>query len=175
MADIFQSQNLSRSKVTQEQLRELFTLDPDEGVFRYRVNRVRSKAGSVAGSIHHKGWRSIMINQRRYQEHHLVWLYVHGEWPVHEIDHVNGVRDDNRLSNLREADAFQQVMNCARPRTNTSGVKNVHFDRLSCKFKVYVKCRGKRVFVGSFPTLHEASEAATNARDRLHGEFASSR
>lgn len=175
MAYIVQSQNPSRRKVTQEQLRELFTLDPDEGVLRYRVKHLRYKAGLVAGSVGHKGWRSIMVNQRRYQAHHLVWMYVHGRWPTHELDHVNGIRDDNRLSNLREADAFQQVMNSARPPTNKSGARNVYFIRKSGKFRVSVRYRGKHVHIGHFSTLQEASVAATDARNRLHGEFATSR
>jgi hypothetical protein len=175
LAETVQSQNSTKRKIAPETLRQLFTFDPDEGIFRYQKDKVRCKAGSVAGSIHRQGWRSIKINKRCYPAHHLAWLWVHGRWPIHEIDHINGVRDDNRFINLREADAFQQVMNSARPRTNTSGVKNVYFDREMNRYRVHLRHKKKSIHIGYFPTLQEAASAAADARNRLQGDFATSR
>lgn len=60
--------------------------------------------GERAGCIKDNGYRQVRIGGRTHQEHILVWLWHTGEWPVHEIDHINGQRDDNRFENLRSAD-----------------------------------------------------------------------
>jgi hypothetical protein len=62
----------------------------------------RIKAGDVAGTLHPTGYIHIRVDGKNYQEHRLAWLYVHGKFPDNCIDHINGIKDDNRISNLRD-------------------------------------------------------------------------
>ena len=87
--------------MTQTELQRLLNYEPLSGNFYWKESRGRIKTGDLAG-WYCKGYLCITINKVRYRSARLVWLYVHGQWPEHEMDHINRVRDDNRLSNLRD-------------------------------------------------------------------------
>lgn len=89
--------------LTAESLRELLHYDPQTGIFTWRVTRGNLKACSRAGSMKEDGYIRVCIGERRYHAHRLAWLYVTGDWPVEEIDHINRNKADNRFTNLRPA------------------------------------------------------------------------
>ena len=101
---------MSRLLITAERLRELLHYDAETGVFRWKVRPYRTsiQSGTVAGMIY-AGYRRIRVDGQMYQAHRLAWFYIHGHWPVNLIDHKNTIRDDNRLSNLREATRAENV------------------------------------------------------------------
>src|SRR5690606_29866615 len=91
-----------------------------------RADRLRKK----------DGYRQVGIGGSHYLAHRLAWLHVYGCWPENLIDHLNGVRDDNRICNLRDVDDRTNNENILRKRSdNTSGYLGVHFDRKSNKFR----------------------------------------
>src|SRR5690606_34614864 len=98
--------------LTQQRLKELLYYDPETGIFTRLVGRSgpRARAGDVAGSDNGKGYIRIYVDGRPYKAHRLAWFYMHGEWPE-EIDHRNGERADNRLSNLRPVTRQQNNLN----------------------------------------------------------------
>lgn len=100
-----------------EKLRELLSYDRDTGFFRWNVKRNHlAEVGQRAGHRNAKnGYRYVMISGKLYREHRLAWLYIHGEWPDIrlDIDHINRVRDDNRISNLRLVTRRTNVENSA--------------------------------------------------------------
>ena len=88
--------------LTQAELKQLLIYDPVTGVFINRVTRnSQALIGNEAGTNHPDGYRHMKINHKCYLAHRLAWLYVHGEWPDGQIDHINGNRKDNRIENLR--------------------------------------------------------------------------
>lgn len=89
--------------LTAERLRELLTYDPETGEFRWRYTRGCRARGQIAGTVTCLGYLTIAIDGRKYKAHRLAWLHVHGEWPYPEIDHINRIKLDNRLVNLRRA------------------------------------------------------------------------
>lgn len=104
--------NLEKQKlVSQDLLKSLFTYDQNTGLFKRKVALGNASHGSIAGSIHHRGYRYIAINKKDYAAHRLAWLYVYGKWPDNVIDHVNGKTDDNRIENLRDVSQKENLKN----------------------------------------------------------------
>ena len=150
--------------ITAEALREQMDYDPETGSFYWKPRR----AGCPGG-----GYWQIRIKGRCYYAHQLAWLYVHGEWPSEEIDHINRDRLDNRIANLRAADRCQNQQNKLQS-NNKSGFKGVslHNPRLAKPWQAQITVRGQHHHLGNFSTPEEAHEAYKEAAARLHGEFA---
>lgn len=103
--------------------------------------------------------------------HRVVWALSYGYWPRALIDHINGDRADNRLSNLREATYSDNVCNSARSKRNSSGYKGVFACSQPGKWRARICKNGKSVNLGSFRSAKEAHAAYAAASDRYHGDF----
>lgn len=159
--------------LTADELKEVLSYDPDTGVFCNRVRRSTNAApGSIAGGMRVGGYERISIQGRRYYSHRLAWLYVYGRWPDGEIDHANGIRNDNRICNLRVASRSQNLQNQRIRDANTSGYKGVSLCKIKSKWKSQIGINGKMVWLGWFETAEAAHAAYVKAAHRLHGEFA---
>ena len=91
---------LAMSQLTQERLKELYSYNPETGEFTHLLSWGKRKRGDVAGYVHPtKRYRYIRIEGKSYFAHRLAWLYVYGKWPEDQIDHIDGVRDNNRIAN----------------------------------------------------------------------------
>jgi hypothetical protein len=110
----------ARVPLTQSRLKELLIYDPDTGIFRRRIACGIAVAGSTPGNINAMGYLDISIGCKRYYAHRLAWLYVYGEWPSLEIDHINCDRLDNRISNLRDVTHHQNMNNLRFHREGTA-------------------------------------------------------
>jgi hypothetical protein len=128
------------------------------------------KVGSIAGTNHSSGYLIICVDGEAYKAHRLAWLYVHGEWPEADIDHINGDRGDNRIENLRSVTRSinQQNLRAARGDTNTGVLGVYKTDKKSKPFKSFIKADGHNKFIGNFKTVSEASAAYLFEKRRLH-------
>ena len=88
--------------ITQEEAARFAGYDEDTGILSWQVNRGTAKKGNEMGCLRPDGYRRINLCGKKYLAHHLIWLLVYGELPKYTIEHANGIKDDNRLSNLRE-------------------------------------------------------------------------
>lgn len=154
--------------VAQSRLKELLHYDPETGVVTWRATRGGVRAGTVAGSTNHNGYLQIGVDGRDYLVHRLVWLYVHGDWPKHQIDHINGVRADNRIANLREATNAENNQNLAIRPHNTSGFMGACWDSERRKWLAQIRADGKRKYLGRFDTPEVAHAAYLSAKSELH-------
>lgn len=157
--------------ITQERLKQLVTYNPDSGIFYRKTTFGKSIAGNETGTKSMYGYLLITIDRKSYRAHRLAWLYMYGCIPNGHIDHINGIRTDNRIKNLREADYFKNAWNSKVQKNNTTGVKGVSFNKKSRLYDASVCKNNKRYYVGGFKTLDEAKIAIEEFREYLHGEF----
>ena len=110
------------------------------------------------------GYIVIGYDGKIYMAHKLAWFYVYGYFPETEIDHINKIRDDNRIENLREVSHSCNLKNCGVPKNSTTGIKGVSFLK---KYQRYVPTvrdqNGRVVSLGSFDNLYDAAVARFNA------------
>jgi hypothetical protein len=166
--------------LTQEMLHAIVSYDADTGVFTWKARPddlgwTTQNAGKPCGWIDTSvGYWRVTVFRTRYLTHRLVWLYVHGRLPPRgvEIDHINGDKLDNRLSNLREASHGQNGQNTNLRQNNTSGVKGVTWDQSRDRWMATITTGGKLVHLGRFDTLAEAAGARRAAELNYHGAFA---
>lgn len=119
----------------------------------------RVAVGGLAGRQNGNGYTRISIDGVSYYAHRLAWLWVHGEWPEHEIDHTNGLRSDNRVTNLRAAEHNENMQNQPLRSTNTSGRHGVSWSKLHGKWAAYIMTRGRKRHLGLFDDVDEAGRA----------------
>lgn len=166
----------SEPELTAATLRQIVDYDQNTGEFKYRVCRGRSKPGDRAGRIvknqSGKGYRLIYINGRLFGAHRLAWLYVHGVMPKGSLDHINCVRDDNRIENLRLCTHSQNMANKRKQTNNTSGYKGVCFHKKAKKWTANIKVRGRIQYLGLFSSAEAAYEKYIEAAKVSFGEFA---
>lgn len=145
--------------ITQAQLKELLFYDPETGEFHWLRN------GKVAGGKDH-GYLRICISGKLLKAHRLAWLYVHGYFPEHDIDHINRVRDDNRISNLREVSRTCNARNASGKAGSSSGVKGVH--KVRDRWTATITVNGYTISLGTFLTKLGAAKARADA-EKEHG------
>lgn len=158
---------MAKPIITAEQLRSVLHYDPDTGVFTWIVSRPKIRVGQVAGCLEGRGYRRICIDGRLYYAHRLAWLYVNGYWPSAEVDHKFGVRNDNRIGELREATHAQNCQNRRSARLdNKSGLLGVCNDRGRPVAKITLDY--KSMHLGTFDTPEDAHAAYLCAKVDMH-------
>lgn len=155
--------------LTQELLHSLF--DYRDGNLYWKVTRGNGISGKIAGHKDKNEYLSIGIFGKSRRAHKLIYLYHHGYIPEF-VDHINNIRDDNRIENLREATRSENNQNAKKRKDNSSGVKGVHFCKRDQRYVVRVQVNEQRLLFGYFKDLELAELVAIEARDKYHKEFA---
>jgi hypothetical protein len=142
--------------------RSLWEYDEITGVLRWKVKPCpKVRVGDPAGHPNSNGHLHVCYRGKIYLVHRVAWLISTGAWPVHEIDHVNGLRADNRLSNLREATARQNQRNRNCHRAGQARFTTYHKAKGKGKWCARSpRIDGKVKYLGLYDTMAEASEAA---------------
>lgn len=150
--------------ITQDNLKRQLKYNPETGTFTWlAVNSNRTSAGKLAGCVNRAtGYRYIGIDGNIYKASRLAWLYMHGYWPLYQIDHVNGNRADDRFTNLRAATLHENSQN-TRKRSSKTGFRGV--EKLPYgKWRAQIRIRGKNRHIGVFDSPEKASQAYLAAR-----------
>lgn len=155
--------------IAPKEIQELLIYFPESGLFKWKDPSKKLNKDLFAG-CESNGYRQVTIHRRKYNAHRVAWAWMTGEWPKHEIDHINGVRDDNRWSNLQHVTRFE----------NQQNQHALHADRkhgklrgaCRCKFtgrwQAHIVANGKQFNLGRYDTEIEAHQAYLAAKLRLH-------
>ncbi len=154
--------------LTIERLKELVHYSPRTGIFTSRTKRYRWPAGRVLGFLHHSGYRYVLVDDGRYYAHRLAWLYVHGAWPEHDLDHKDGNRDNNRIRNLRAANDSLNAQNRKLHRHNRSGFTGVSWHAKLQKWAGRITFDGEQVHLGVFTKKRDCAVAYRDAKAFFH-------
>lgn len=149
---------------TDEELRSILEYDPGSGEIRWKVRTgAKSKVGTVAGSLDSKGYVVIRVKGATHKAHRLAFLLHTGAWPEKQVDHVNGVKADNRWSNLRDVDSVVNMGNRGLQSNNTTGFRGVT-ERAGGRFQASLQSGKTRKVIGTFDTAEEAGAAYKAAK-----------
>lgn len=159
--------------LTLERLKVSLHYSPDTGHFTRLTSKGNGVAGQISASKDTHGYIQVRAGGSRYRAHRLAWFYMTGSWPTEQIDHINGVRDDNRWANLRQATQSQNIIN-GRLRSSTStGFKGVTRDSDGRnRWRARITVAGRQRFLGYFGSAEEAAAAYQKAADEAFGQFA---
>jgi hypothetical protein len=117
------------------------------------------------------GYRQLKVGGRPYQEHRVAWFLHYGVWPEGMVDHINGDKSDNRIENLRLADARSNARNSRKRKNNKSGKKGV-LAAENGRWHAQIRADGQPLYLGTFDTKEEAHRAYCDAAKKHFGEFA---
>ena len=152
--------------MNQEQLKSVLHYDAPTGVFRRRFAKAyNAKPWSVAGSVATNGYAQIAIDGKAYMAHRLAWLYVYGEWPKQQIDHINGCKVDNRIDNLRDVSQSVNMLNQSKPRGGK--LLGVSWHKSTKKWNARLQINKKCKSLGYFDTQEAAHEAYLSAKKEV--------
>lgn len=153
-----------------EQMRQALCYDSLTGCLRWTDRAwYGRRAGCIAGNVGTQGYRVIKLGGKTWQGHRIAWLLAHGAWPSGEIDHINGDRSDNRISNLRVVTgAINSQNRRSAQRNNALGTMGVRFIAARHKFNARITVNGKTTSLGYFETETEARAAYVEAKRRKH-------
>lgn len=164
---------MSKEDIPLWYVRDCLDYCPETGVFTWRMNMYRTKAGTRAGSVSGaNGYVRITLAGVGYKAHRLAWFYVHGVWPDKHVDHINRDRTDNRIENLRLVDQIQNTQNMSKRKNSACQFKGVTpLTRNKSRFVAQIRYDGKQRVIGVFATQEEAHKAYCDAARVQFGEY----
>lgn len=151
---------------------ELLRYEPESGLLTWRVARGNAVIpGSVAGHRTPNGYLHVTIDGKGYPAHRIAWLLTHGEFPRGMIDHINGVRSDNRIPNLRDVDTCANQQNKWKAQENNqagfAGVRRT----ASGRYQARIKSGSQSHHLGMFDTAEQAHSAYLQAKGAHHPAY----
>lgn len=158
------------------ELRNNFCYDPQSGTItaiRDSGYKKQWKSGRQVGTLTKEGYVTVSLNRKNYKAHRVAWSLMTGCWPALGIDHINGIKDDNRWCNLREAHPHENMANGKKPSSNKSGYKGA-LKIGPATWTASIRVKGKSHHLGCFRCPTAAFMARISRLKEFHGEFARS-
>ena len=152
-------------------LKSLLRYEPDTGLIYWVAKGKGMIKKKAAGTKLHSGYLGICIGPKRWQAHRIAWALHTGAWPKDQIDHINGIKTDNRACNLREATNSQNGKNLKLSKANKTGVAGVCWSERYQNYRVYIKVDHKQKYLGTFKNFDDAVKVRHEAEDKYFGEW----
>lgn len=159
--------------ITQARLKELVHYDPDTGAFTWAKSRPGCRKGDACGRLSVLGYCEIGIDGHLRRANRMAYLYMTGENPAEnmDVDHINLDKADNRWANLRLANRSQNNANSLKRSHNTSGAKNVVWDKDRNCWRAQICIDGKKINLGRFTTVEDAVAKVDAVARGVWGEY----
>lgn len=158
---------MAKNILTVELLREMLSYSPETGLFTRVLPTNNGKGMGRAGYLNPIGYIQIGCIGKRFLAHRLAWLYVHGVMPSGDIDHINGIRDDNRIENLRDVPHSVNIENQRKARPdNKSGYMGVR--AIGKSFQASIRTDGRYTHIGTYATAEGAHQAYLMVKRQIH-------
>jgi len=148
------------SKLNSTRLKEVLDYDPDTGFFTRKIKGRKAKVGSFDP----EGYVYIQIDRIKYAAHRLALLYMYDAFPIDQVDHINGVKSDNRIVNLR-------ACTHAENQQTKRNVKGYYWHKGKNRFIAYIKVNNKRIELGRYLNEQDAKQAYLDAKNKYHPFF----
>jgi len=167
----------ARNDLSVEYVRSALAYDPETGILRWKERADRSRSwniryvGTYAGAKSKQGYLMVKINGIKYFAHRLVWVISYGCWPEQQIDHKDGDKLNNRISNIRLATSAQNNQNKNKRRDNTSGHPGVYWYHRHQKWGASIRVDGKQINLGFYVAFEDAVFKRKCAETKYFGEF----
>ncbi len=160
---------MAKTDLTAARVRALFDYDADTGMLLWSATGKGRRFDRAAGTKGLTGYIFIVVDRCRWRAHRLAWMHHYGDLPNGQIDHINGIRDDNRIANLRDVTNSVNGQNKKRATArNKSGFLGVSWKKGLNRWIATIHHNGRQVHLGSFDQAEEASRAYLCAKRRLH-------
>ena len=153
--------------LTQERLKELMIYDAETGMFT-RIKSVNRAGRRVSNKPNNFGYLHFCIDYKLYLQHRTAWLYAYGEFPKGQIDHINRIKTDNRLCNLRVVTEFENSQNTTPAKNNL--YPHVHWMSKKNRFRVRIRSAGK-AYARFFKSFEEAKQCSDEMRKKYKPLF----
>jgi hypothetical protein len=164
-----------------DDLRKLIDYDPHAGKFLWRARdphwfpsdrtcqmwNTRWAGREAFVCVNSRGYQSARVLGKNVKAHRVAWAIAFGEWPKNQIDHINGDKTDNKISNLRVVTRLTNNKNRKIPSNNTSGVIGVFRQKNNQKWAAQIACNGKRITLGYFHSFDDAVSARRQAERKF--------
>lgn len=158
-----------------EDLKKTLSYNPDTGLFHWKITKgPNAKAGNIAGSFDAYGYSIIQFEAKSYKAHRLAWFFTHGYMPESIIDHIDGNRANNAISNLRLTTFSGNMQNQNKAHINNkAGFLGVSFKEKNKTnpYHARILLKGKKIHIGSFPTAELAHQAYLDKKKEVHVSF----
>lgn len=154
--------------LTLERAQEVLAFDAIQGTLIWKANvGQRARVGGVVAATDKKGYLYFGLDGKGYFAHRVAWLLHFGCWPRGQLDHINGVKSDNRIANLRDSTQTENMQNGREPRKhNKSGLLGVSENH--GKFQAEILVSGRRMYLGTFASPFAAHDAYLKAKREHH-------
>lgn len=148
--------------LTQDVLKQYVIYDPATGYFLSTGVKYSNKIkGERVGTLHKtKGYEYVNIKGKSFRAQRLAFLYMTGEWPKNQVDHINRIKSDNKWANLRDVDSKTNCWNRPLYKTSTSGFTGVAWNKQYNKWQVLCRSNGRQEYLGLYENLAEAGQVA---------------
>lgn len=169
-----------KDDIQPEKLKELFSYNPETGSLKWKRRPINMFCDERSWKIwntryaekeitsNRRGYIGVRMFGKNYFAHRVIWALHYGFWPKNQIDHINGIQNDNRIENLRDVENSINHRNVKLPSNNTSGRIGVCFNKKSGKWKADITINKKYIFIGMFDNFRDACLAREKV-EKEHG------
>ncbi len=155
-------------EVTYENTSRILAYSPTTGIITRKINWFKGKAGEEVGTNDYYGYKAISVYGQRLRAHRIAWLLHYREWPKNQIDHINGIRGDNRIINLRDVSNQENHRNERLAKNNSSGIIGVCWSEADSRWIASIGVNYKQIRLGQFKSKGDAVKVRLEAETKYN-------